>query len=67
MHFYFEIKVTLCFEIQKNSMNNIINISEDSLQVTLFKQANPGAYEVVAILSLQMDHVLALVYILHSI
>lgn len=30
-------------------MNNIINISEDSSQVTLFKQAKPGAYEVVAI------------------
>ena len=67
MHFYFEIKVTLCFEIQKNSMNNIINISEDSLQVTLFKQAKRGAYEVVAILSSQIDHFLALVYTLHFI
>lgn len=65
MHFYFEIKVTLCFEIQKNSMNNIINISEDSL--SNFKQAKPGACEVAAILSLQMDHFLALVYILHLI
>lgn len=37
MHFYFEIKVMLCFEIQKNSMNNVINISEDSLEVTLSK------------------------------
>lgn len=37
MHFYFEIQVTLCFEIQKNNMNNLINISEDSLQVTLSK------------------------------
>lgn len=48
---HFEMKVTLCFEIQKNSMNNIINISEDSLQVTLFKQAKSGAYEIIAILS----------------
>jgi len=35
MYFYFEIKVTLCFAIRKNSMNNIINISEEFLQVTL--------------------------------
>lgn len=48
-------------------MNNIINISEDFLQVTLFKQAKPAAYEVVTILSLQMDHFLALVYSLHFI
>lgn len=54
-------------KFKKNSMNNIINISEESLQVTLFKQAKPGAYEVVAILSLQTDHFLALVYILHFI
>lgn len=65
MHFYFEIQVTLCFEIEKNNMNNIINISEDSLQVTLFKQAKAKAYEVVAILSLQTNHFLTLVYILH--
>lgn len=65
MHFCFEIKVTLCFEIQKNSINNIINISEDSLQVTSSKQAKPGAYEAVAVLSLQIHHFLALVYILY--
>lgn len=63
MHFYFEIQVTLCFEIQKNNMNSIINISEDSLQVTLFKQAKPGAYGVVAILSLQTNHLLTPLYL----
>lgn len=67
MHFYFEIQVTLCFEIQKNNMNNIINISENSLQVALFKQAKPGAYEDVAILSLQTNNFLTLVYILYFI
>lgn len=44
-----------------------INISEDSLQVILFKQAKPGAYEVVAIMSLQTNHFLTLAYILHFI
>lgn len=54
-------------KFRKNNMNNIINISEDSSQVTLFKQAKPGAYEVVAILSLQTNNFLTHVYILHFI
>lgn len=67
MHFSFEIKVTFCFEIQKKKQYEYCDYHIRRFLTSSFKWVKPRASEVVSIVSLQVDHFLALVCTLHFI